>query len=127
MTNSYKNLIQDIKKIFLKKINLIEKYKIPSSKIWFDPGIGFGKNSQQSLSILKNIDKFKIKNYGLLIGSSRKSWISKIDESKVNERIGGSIASAIYCLDRKVDIFRVHDVQQTRQAIEIYNKIICSK
>ena len=49
------------------------------------------------------------------------------DESNVNERIGGSIASAIYCLDRRVDIFRVHDVQQTRQAIEIYNKIICSK
>ena len=127
MTKTYKNVIQDIKKFFIKKTKLLEKFKIPNSKIWFDPGIGFGKNLNQNLSILKNINKFKIDNYGLLIGSSRKSWISKIDNSLINQRLGGSIASVIYCLDKGVDIFRVHDVQETKQAIDIYNKIKCSK
>ncbi len=127
MTNSYTNVIKDIKKIFVKKTKLLEKYKISHSKVWFDPGIGFGKNLKQNLSILKNINKFKIKDYGLLLGSSKKSWINKIDNSSITQRMGGSIASAIYCLERGVDIFRVHDVQETKQAIDIYRKIICSK
>ena len=127
MTNSYTNIIQDINKIFLKKTKLLKKYKIPQSKIWFDPGIGFGKNLKQNLKIIKNIKKFKIKNYGLLLGSSRKSWISKVDNSLINQRLGGSISSVIYCLDKGVDIFRVHDVQETKQAINIYQEIICSK
>ena len=105
----------------------LKKYKIPQSKVWFDPGIGFGKNLSQNLTILKNISKFKIDNYGLLLGSSRKSWIDKIDKSSTNQRLGGSIASVLYCLEKGVDVFRVHDVQETSQAIKIYKKIICSK
>ena len=122
MTKNYKNIIQDIKKIFLKKLKLLNKYKINHNKVWFDPGIGFGKNLKQNLTILKNIKKFKIGNHGLLLGSSRKSWISGIDGSLINQRLGGSVASVIYCLDQGVDIFRVHDVYETRQAIDIYKK-----
>lgn len=127
MTGSYKNIINDIRKIFLSKSKLLKKYKIPQSKVSFDPGIGFGKNLNQNLDIIKNINKFKIEKYGLLVGTSRKSWISKIDNSLINQRLGGSIASVIYCLEKGVDIFRVHDVQETKQAINIYNKILCSK
>jgi len=127
MTHNYKNLIQDIRKIFKKKIKLLEKYKIPSSKVWLDPGIGFGKNLKQNISLLKNINKFKIKNYGLLLGASRKSWISGVDGSLANQRLGGSLATVLYCLEQGVDIFRVHDVQETKQMITIYQKIKCSK
>lgn len=127
MTHTYKNVIQDIRKIFEKKIKLLEQYTVPSSKVWLDPGIGFGKNLKQNLSLLKNIRKFKIRNYGLLLGSSRKSWISGIDGSLSNQRLGGSLASVLYCLEQGVDIFRVHDVQETKQAITIYEKIKCSK
>ena len=73
------------------------------------------------------IQKLKIQKYGLLLGSSRKSWISKVDNSRLDERLGGSLASVLYCLDRGVDIFRVHDVQETTQAIKIYKKIKCLK
>ena len=127
MTNSYKDILKDIRKIFIDKTKELKKYKIPQSKVWFDPGIGFGKNLNQNLTILKNIQKFKIDNYGLLLGSSRKSWINKIDKSTINQRLGGSIASVLYCLEKGVDVFRVHDVQETNQAINIYKKIICSK
>jgi dihydropteroate synthase len=127
MTHTYKDVVEDIKKIFYKKKKLLEKYKVPSSKVWFDPGIGFGKNLQQNLSLLKNIKKLKIRKYGLLLGTSRKSWISGSDGSKVNQRLGGSIASVLYCLEQGVDIFRVHDVHETKQAINIYEKILCSK
>ncbi len=126
-TNTYKNVVQDIKKIFQKKLKYIDKIGISKRKVWFDPGIGFGKNLKQNLMILKNINQFKFKNCGLLVGTSRKSWIGKIDNSNVENRLGGSIASVLYCLNNGVDIFRVHDVHQTKQAIVIYNKIKCLK
>ena len=68
---SYKKFNTRYKKNFLKKIKLIEKYKISSSKIWFDLALALVNFSTKFINS-KNIDKFKIKNYGLLIGSSRK-------------------------------------------------------
>ena len=127
MTHTYKNVVEDIKTIFLSKIKLLKKHNISSSKVWFDPGIGFGKDLKQNLSLLKNIKKLKIEKYGLVLGSSRKSWINSIDKSSINERLGGSLASVLYCLEQGVDIFRVHDVQETHQAIKIFEEIKCSK
>jgi len=121
--NEYENVILDIKKIFKKTIKQIEKNRISPLKVWFDPGIGFGKNLQQNIDIMRNINKFKINKYGLLLGSSRKSWINALDKSDVTQRIGGSLASALYCLQKGVDIFRVHDVKETSQALKIYNKL----
>ena len=115
--NSYKNVVSDIKKI--------DKYKIPHSKIWFDPGIGFGKNLIQNIEIMQNIQQFKIKKCGVLLGASRKSWISGIDKSDVNNRLGGSIASALYCYKKGVNMFRVHDVKETYQTLKVYKKL-CS-
>ena len=124
--HSYNNVVQDIKKIFLQKIKQLEKIKIPSSKVWFDPGIGFGKNLKQNIEIMQKINQFKFKGYGLLLGSSRKSWINFIDKSETNQRLGGSIASALYCYQKGVDIFRVHDIKETSQSLKIFEKL-CSK
>ena len=123
--NSYKNVVSDIKKIFQTTLKKIDKYKIPHSKIWFDPGIGFGKNLTQNLEIMQNIQQFKIKKCGVLLGASRKSWISGIDKSDVNNRLGGSIASALYCYKKGVNLFRVHDVKETYQTLKVYQKL-CS-
>ena len=123
--NSYKNVVSDIKKIFQTTLKKIDKYKIPHSKIWFDPGIGFGKNLTQNIEIMQNIQQFKIKKCGVLLGASRKSWISGIDKSDVNNRLGGSIASALYCYKKGVNMFRVHDVKETYQTLKVYQKL-CS-
>ena len=124
-TTVYKDVVEDIKKFFKQKLKQINKVKIPQNKIWFDPGIGFGKNLKQNLLIIKNIKKLKLQKCGLLLGASRKSWIKAIADSPIEKRLGGSIASVLYCLDQEVDVFRVHDVFETRQAIEVYKKISC--
>ena len=121
--NTYKNVIKDIKKIFKSRLKQIERYKIPQSKIWFDPGIGFGKNLEQNIEILQNIQRFKIKNCGIVLGASRKSWIHGIDKSAVDHRLGGSIASALYCYKKGVNVFRVHDVKETAQALKVYKRL----
>ena len=124
--SSYKNIIGDIKKIFHSTFKQMDKYNIPHSKIWFDPGIGFGKNLSQNLEIMQNIQQFKIKKCGIVLGSSRKSWISGIDQSGVDNRLGGSLASALYCYKKGVNMFRVHDVIETNQALKVY-KNLCLK
>ena len=124
-TGIFKGKIETSQKFFEKKLRQINKVKIPQNKVWFDPGIGFGKNLKQNLLIFKNIKKLKLQKCGLSLGASRKSWISGIDDSPIEKRLGGSIASVLYCLNHGVDIFRVHDVSETRQAIEVYKKIAC--
>ena len=69
------------------------------------------------------IQKFKINNCGILLGSSRKSWINGIDKSYVSNRLGGSLASALYCYRKGVKMFRVHDVKETYQALKVYKNL----
>ena len=124
-TRSYSNVVKDIQKYFKSRIRQLDRYNISHKKVWLDPGVGFGKNLNQNLLIMQNIKKFRLKNCGLLFGSSRKSWINKIDGSSVGCRLGGSLASALYCMSQGVDILRVHDIFETQQAIEVYKRITC--
>ena len=62
--NDYTDILKDIRSYFNKKIKILNKYNISSSKVWLDPGIGFGKNLKQNLKIMKNLKKLKIKVLG---------------------------------------------------------------
>ena len=122
---NYKNIILDVYDFLEKKITECEVSNIDRSKIIIDPGIGFGKNVKQNLKLIENIALFHSLGVPILIGSSRKSFISKIIKNTlVNNRIGGSISSVIYSLSQGVQIFRVHDVFETNEAISIYRNII---
>ncbi len=112
----YENIISDIRSYFEKRLEVSKNYNIPY--ICMDPGIGFGKTLEQNLAILKHIEQFICPNWNLLIGTSRKSWIGKLFDVETNERLGASIASIIHCYQKGVTIFRVHDVQESYQAIQ---------
>ena len=88
-------------------------------KIILDPGIGFGKRQQDNLAILKGIPRFKEAGYPLLIGASRKSFIGNITGKPVEHRLIGSIAVNFYAALLGADILRVHDVAETREALQI--------
>ena len=97
---------------------------IPTSRVAVDPGIGFGKNLEHNLRILSHIDAFHALGVPLVLGVSRKSFISKIDRNAdPKDRIAGSIAAAIAGWDRGVQIYRVHDVAETRQALAVWRAI----
>ena len=97
---------------------------MPTTRIAVDPGIGFGKNLEHNLRILSHIDAFHALGVPLVLGVSRKSFISKIDrQADPKDRVAGSIAAAIAGWDRGVQIFRVHDVAETRQALAVWRAI----
>jgi len=124
---TYKNVLLDIYDFFEKKINTDFK-KFKHKKFIIDPGIGFGKNLKHNLILMHNISLFHSLGYPLLIGTSRKKFIKQIsNEFDSKERIGGTLASVLYTLQQGVQIFRVHNVHEVKQAILVFKKIISIK
>ena len=88
--------------------------------ITLDPGIGFGKRHEDNLAILGQLASFKELGCPLLMGASRKSFIGRIDGSTSDDRIGGSLAAALWSAAQGADILRVHDVSETVQALKVW-------
>jgi len=120
----YKNVLLDIYDFFEKKLNTDFK-KFKNKKFIIDPGIGFGKNLKHNLILMNKISLFHSLGFPLLIGTSRKRFINQISGSfDSKERIGGTLASVLYTLSQGVQIFRVHNVHEVKQAILVFKKII---
>ncbi|MDC3127486.1 dihydropteroate synthase [Candidatus Pelagibacter bacterium] len=116
----YKNVLLDIYDFFEKSI-----HKFHDKKIVLDPGIGFGKNLKHNLTLISKISLFHSLGLPILIGTSRKRFISQIsgaNDSK--ERIGGTVASVLFLLSQGVQIFRVHNVNEVKQGILVFSKIL---
>ena len=116
----YQNVLLDIYDFFEEGIK-----KINSNKIIIDPGIGFGKNLKHNLTLISKVSLFHSLGFPILIGTSRKKFISQIsgiNDSK--ERIGGTVASVLFLLSQGVQIFRVHNVNEVKQSILVFRKIL---
>jgi dihydropteroate synthase len=109
----YQDLIAEINQFFQERITEAINLGIKKEHIILDPGIGFAKNYQQNLDILKNIKKIKKLGFPVLLGTSRKSFIGKIlTRENPQERIWGTAATCSYAIIQGADILRVHDVGQ---------------
>ncbi len=122
---TYTNVVNDVKKELSNQIDLAISKGINNQQIIIDPGIGFAKNVDQNLTILKNLEEFLSMNYPVLIGASRKRFIgSVINEPDPTKRIFGTSAVASRCVIAGVDILRVHDVKQIHQVLTMTKSII---
>lgn len=120
----YDDVIEDIMAFLVERINVCETAGIKRSNIICDPGIGFGKTLEDNLNILKNLDKFHDLNCPILLGASRKSFIEKLcPNTPADQRLAGSLAAAIKGLEQGTQLFRVHDVKETKQAFKVWQNI----
>ena len=116
----YKNVLLDIYDFFEKSAK-----KIHNKKIVIDPGIGFGKNLKHNLTLISKISLFHSLGFPILIGTSRKRFISQISgKNDSKSRIGGTLASVLFLLSQGVQIFRVHEVNEIMQGILVFKKIL---
>ncbi|MDA0799855.1 MAG: dihydropteroate synthase [Chloroflexi bacterium] len=88
-----------------------------------DPGIGFAKNTKQNLELLNHLNVFTNLGYPLLVGPSRKRFIGELTDAAADDRIPGTIAVVVKCVQAGADIVRVHDVAACKQAITITEAI----
>ena len=87
--------------------------------VWLDPGLGFSKNARHSLELLRRLDELTRGSHFVVVGPGRKSFISSVDPSPPEERLGGTIAASLLAASRGAAILRVHDVKEVRQALAV--------
>lgn len=120
----YNNVIEDIFKYLHQRISHCEAHGIGEKVLVVDPGIGFGKTLEHNIAIIRNIRKFHDLNVPIMLGTSRKSFIEKIcGPAPPEERVSGSVATALWARSQGVQIYRVHDVKETVQAFKVMDAI----
>ena len=112
-------------KIILEEYRSNFFYKKNKRKLILDPGIGFGKKLKHNLMILNKISIFHSLGFPILIGTSRKRFINQISgKYDTKERIGGTLSSIMYLLLQGIKVFRVHNVEEVKQGILVFEKLL---
>lgn len=119
----YEDVIQEIKLFLVESIKRAEEFGIERGNIIVDPGIGFGKTVAHNLSIIKHIHVFKSLGVPLLLGVSRKSFITKILGNDMEQRENGTQAVLAIAAMNGVEILRVHDVRRAYDTLRIVDEI----
>jgi dihydropteroate synthase len=113
------DIMQDISNFFARSLDIAARAGISQDKIVLDPGIGFGKTPEQSMIALARLGELQSFGLPLLVGASRKRFISTVTPSEPHQRLGGSIAAHLLAAQNGARIIRAHDVAETVQALRV--------
>jgi dihydropteroate synthase len=121
---AYDEVVDDVKRFLAERLEAAVAAGVDEERIWLDPGIGFGKTLEHNLELLRRLRELRALGRPLVLGTSRKSFIGKIDGSEVDDRIGGSIASTVLAAAEGAEVLRVHDVAEVAQAVKVADAIL---
>jgi dihydropteroate synthase len=113
------DIMKDIASFFTRSLEIAAKAGISPGNIVLDPGIGFGKTPEQSMMALARLNELRTFGLPLLVGASRKRFISTVTPSEPHQRLGGSIAAHLIAAKGGARIIRTHDVSETMQALRV--------
>ena len=113
----YTNVLHEIYTFLQMRVEKAKAFGI--EEIYLDVGIGFGKTLEDNLQLIKHLEHFRALGYPLLVGASRKSMIGMIDNSSVEERLGGTLAIHLEAVRHGAAVLRVHDVAEHVQALKV--------
>jgi dihydropteroate synthase len=116
----YDDVVEDIYMDLCQRRDALLAAGIEQGRICLDPGIGFGKTHQHNLTLMAHCDRFHELGCPLLVGHSRKGFISKVLGDKEADRTAGTIGGALALARQGVQVMRVHDVRAVREAILLF-------
>jgi dihydropteroate synthase len=120
----YDNVVEDILAYLKQRKKWLLDRGIEENKICLDPGIGFGKTHEHNITLLQNAFRFHEASQPVLIGHSRKGFIAKLLGSKDTNRTLGTVGVSLGLVLQRVQVLRVHDVLEHKQAIDLF--LACS-
>ncbi len=123
----YKNLLLEIKEFLAERIRAAVIAGIKKENIILDPGIGFGKTLEHNLKLIKNLNFLEDLDRPILVGISRKAFIGKILDLPPDERLEGTIASALLSMLHGAHILRVHDLAAVKRAVQVAEAIMLDR
>ena len=109
----------DVGEFFDERMIQIQKCGVSPDQVILDVGIGFGKSVEHNLELLANLDVFSRWKRPLLVGASRKSFLGKILNAPLDDRLSGSLACAAWTVMAGAHILRVHDVRETTHVVRL--------
>lgn len=117
---SYENVTLEVSEYLLARAKHAESLGVDKANIILDPGIGFGKRTQHNLELLRDLKQIVELGYPVLLGASRKRFMGEISNREdPRERMPATCATSALGVIAGVNIFRVHDVWQNRQALDV--------
>ena len=120
----YSHIVDDISAELSQVVDKLTDAKVSRRQIALDPGIGFGKSVDQNLALLKNLDKLKKRlNLPFVLGTSRKSFIGRILDLPIEERLEGTAATVAAGIMQGADIIRVHDVREMVRVARVIDRL----
>lgn len=120
----YEDVLAEVKSFLKERIEKAQAYGIKKENILIDPGIGFGKRLEDNLVLINNLSFLEELDQPIMIGVSQKSFIGKILNLPPQERLEGTIASAVLSVLRGAHILRVHDVKAVKKAVLVAEAIL---
>ena len=117
------DLMDEIKRFLSVAASRAMAAGVPREKVIVDPGIGFGKTADQNWEVMRRLEELKELGHPILIGTSRKSFIGKLLDLPVTQRLEGTEATVVAAVLRGADIVRVHDVLQMTRAVRVADRM----
>jgi dihydropteroate synthase len=120
----YDNLLEDIRDELMESVQIAHSAGIPDENIILDPGIGFGKTTEQNLELVDRLGEIRSLGYPVLLGPSRKSFIGYTLDLPPDQRVEGTAAAVAVGIVRGADIVRVHDVEHMMRVVRMTDAIV---
>jgi dihydropteroate synthase len=120
----YDDVVAEVKGFLTERLEAATAAGIAAERVWLDPGIGFGKTAAHNMELLRRLGELRKLGRPLVVGTSRKSFIGRVDGSAAGERLGGTVASSVLAAAEGADVLRVHDVAEMRQALTVAAAIL---
>ena len=120
----YDDVVREVREFLAVRLDAAVAAGVDESRIWVDPGIGFGKTDQHNFELLRGLDRLAALGRPILVGTSRKSFIGRADGSATDDRLGGTIATSILAAAAGASVLRVHDVREMSEALKLAGAIL---
>jgi dihydropteroate synthase len=121
----YEDVVREVRDFLAERAEYAVAAGIRPENVILDPGIGFGKNLQHNLALLRNLDAIVDLGFPVLIGASRKSFMEKITGvQEARDRVSGTVATTVLAYERGATFFRVHDVRANREALAVAEAVL---
>jgi dihydropteroate synthase len=120
----YGDVVGEVRDFLAARMEAAVAAGVDESRIWLDPGIGFGKTVEHNLELLRGIPELATLGRPILLGTSRKSFIGRTDGSETDSRLGGTIATSILAALSGAAVLRVHDVREMAQALKVASAVL---
>ena len=124
----YDDVVEDVRMFFEERLEALKEAGIPEEQVCLDPGIGFGKNLEHNLALLKGVPRLLVPGRPLLIGLSRKSFLGTLlGDADVAVREWPTVALTAYTREKGAVVHRVHAVRENREAMRMVEAVAASR